>query len=69
MLAETGTSTPAWLNGATATRPSEVSFDTSSGHLYAESEGKAISGTPKGRLKFVAYRDNTPVPVITLEKP
>jgi hypothetical protein len=31
-----GTSTPLWLNGTTATRPSEVSFDTKAGHLQAE---------------------------------
>jgi hypothetical protein len=69
VLAETGTSTPAWLNGTTATKPSETFFDPSSGHLYAESEGKAISGTPKGKLKFVGYQDNAAVPLITLEKP
>src|SRR5262249_29562954 len=69
VLAETGTSTPAWLNGTTATKPSEVSFDPSAGHLYAESEGKAISGTPKGQLKFVGYVDRGTTPVIILEKP
>ena len=66
MLAETGTSTPAWLNGTTATKPSELSFDASAGHLYAESEGKAISGTPKGNLKVLGYVDKGPTPVITV---
>jgi hypothetical protein len=31
-----GTATPRWLNGTTATKPSEVSFDTEAGHLQAE---------------------------------
>jgi hypothetical protein len=34
--AETGTSEPAWLNGTSAAKPSEVSFDAKSGHLLAE---------------------------------
>src|SRR5262249_12009559 len=69
VLAQTGPSTPAWLNGNTATKPSEVSFDPSSGHLYAESEAKAISGTPKGNLKVVGYVDKGTTPVITLLSP
>jgi hypothetical protein len=69
VLAETGTSTPAWLNGTTATKPSEASFDTASGHLYAEVEKAAVQGTTKGQLKFVGYQDKGTVPVITLGKP
>jgi hypothetical protein len=67
VLTETGTWTPRVLNGTSATKPSEVFFDTSSGHLYAESEGKAIAGTTTGKVKFVGYADNAPVPLITLE--
>jgi hypothetical protein len=69
VLGETGTWTPRVLNGTTATKPSEIVFDPSSGHLYAESEGKAISGTPKGQLKFVGYVDKSTTPVITLQSP
>ena len=69
VLAETGTSTPAWLNGATATRPSEMSFDTASGHLYAEVEKAAVKGTTKGSLKFLGYQDKGTTPVITVAKP
>jgi hypothetical protein len=69
VLTETGTSTPEWLNGTTATKPSEVFFDPSSGHLYAQSEGKAIAATLKGQLKFVGYQDKATVPVITLGNP
>jgi hypothetical protein len=69
VLAETGTSTPAWLNGTTATKPSEASFDLSSGHLYAEVEKAAVKGTTKGKLKFVGYQDNAPVPLIALGQP
>jgi hypothetical protein len=69
VLAETGTSTPAWLNGTTATKPSEASFDPASGHLYAEVEKAAVKGTTKGNLKFLGYQDNAPVPLITLAKP
>jgi hypothetical protein len=65
-LGETGTWTPRVQNGTTPTKPSEVVFDSSSGHLYAESEGKAIAGTTKGKLKVVGYADNSPVPLITL---
>jgi hypothetical protein len=69
VLAETGTFTPAWINGTTATKPSETFFDATSGLLYAESEGKAIAGITKGRLKFVGYQDNATTPVLTLQKP
>jgi hypothetical protein len=67
VLGQTGTWTPKEQNGATATRPSELVFDSASGHLYAESEGKAIAGTTKGQLKFVGFQDNATVPLITLE--
>jgi phosphodiesterase/alkaline phosphatase D-like protein len=69
VLAEVGTSTPSWLNGTTATKPAEAGFDASSGHLYAEVEKAAVKGTTKGKLKFVGYLDNAPVPLITLGKP
>jgi hypothetical protein len=69
VLAETGTSTPAWLNGTTATKPSELSYDTASGHLYAEVEKAALKGTTKGNLKFVGYLDKGTTPVISLAKP
>jgi hypothetical protein len=69
VLTETGTSTPAWLNGTSATKPSEASFDLSSGHLEAEVEKAAVKGTTKGKLKFVGYQDNSLVPLITLAKP
>jgi hypothetical protein len=69
VLAETGTSTPAWFNGTTATKPSEVSFDSSSGHLYAELEKAAVKGTTKGKLKFIGYEDSAPVPLFTLAQP
>jgi phosphodiesterase/alkaline phosphatase D-like protein len=69
VLAEVGTSTPAWLNGTTATKPSELSFDASSGHLYAEVGKAAVKGTTKGKLKFVGYQDNASTPLITLAKP
>jgi subtilase family serine protease len=69
VLAETGTFTPRWLNGTSATKPSEVFFDPASGHLYAEVEKAAVKGTTKGKLKFIGYADNAPVPLIALEKP
>jgi hypothetical protein len=69
VLAEMGTSTPAWLNGTTAAKPSELFFDASSGHLYAEVEKAAVKGTTKGKLKFVGYQDNATVPLLTLGKP
>jgi hypothetical protein len=69
VLAEAGTSTPAWINGTSATKPSEAFFDASSGHLYAEVEKAAVKGTTKGKLKFVGYLDNAPVPLIALAKP
>jgi phosphodiesterase/alkaline phosphatase D-like protein len=69
VLAETGTSTPALLNGTTAAKPSELFFDASSGHLYAEVEKAAVKGTTKGKLKFVGYQDNATVPLLTLGKP
>jgi hypothetical protein len=69
VLAETGTSTPAWVNGTTATKPSEGSFDASSGHLYAEIEKAAVKGTTKGKVKFVGYLDNGPTPLFTVAKP
>jgi hypothetical protein len=69
LLGETGTWTPKEQNGTTATKPSEIVFDTASGHPYAESEGKAIAGTLKGKIKFVGYKDNAPVPLISLAKP
>jgi hypothetical protein len=69
VLAETATSTPRWLNGTSATKPSEASFDLSSGHLYAEVEKAAVKGTTKGKLKFLGYQDNAPVPLITIAKP
>jgi hypothetical protein len=69
VLAEVGTSAPAWLNGTTATKPAELSFDSASGHLYAEVEGAAVNGTTKGKLKVVGYQDNSAVPVIGLGKP
>jgi hypothetical protein len=69
VLAETGTFTPRWVNGTTATKPSEVSFDAGSGHLYAEVEKAAVQGTTKGKLKFVGYADNATVPLIALAKP
>jgi hypothetical protein len=69
VLAETGTSTPKWLNGTSATKPSEASFDTESGHLEAEVEKAAVKGTTKGKLKFVGYQDNATVPLIALAKP
>jgi hypothetical protein len=68
-----GTFTPAFSNGSTATKPSEVSFDSLSGSLVAGSgtteEDKPcnpISGTPTGKLKTVGYKDNGPTPLITL---
>jgi hypothetical protein len=67
VLGETGSWTPKVLNGTTSTKPTEVLFDPLSGHLLAESEGKAISGTPKGRLKLVGFADNSPTPVITVQ--
>jgi hypothetical protein len=69
LLGETGTWTPRHYNGTSATKSSEIVFDASSGHLYAEAEGKAIAGTPKGKLKVVGYLDNAPVPLIGLAKP
>jgi hypothetical protein len=66
-LGGTGTWAPKVQNGTSATKPTEVIFDTGSGHLYAESEGKAIAGTTKGKLKVVGYADSAPVPLITLE--
>jgi alpha-tubulin suppressor-like RCC1 family protein len=69
VLAEVGTSTPAWLNGTTATKPSEASFDASSGHLDAEVEKAAVQGTTKGKLKLVGYQDNAAVPLLTVGKP
>jgi alpha-tubulin suppressor-like RCC1 family protein len=69
VLAETGTFTPRWLNGTNATKPSEASFDLSSGHLDAEVEKAAIAGTTKGKVKFVGFADNAPTPLITLAKP
>jgi hypothetical protein len=69
VLAEVGTSTPAWQNGTSATKPAEAGFDASSGHLLAEVEKAAVKGTTKGKLKFVGYLDNAPVPLITLAKP
>jgi hypothetical protein len=69
LLTETGTWTPLEQNGTSAAKPFEIAFDRTSGHLYAESEGKAIAGTPKGRLKVVGYLDNAPVPLIALQKP
>ena len=67
VLGEIGTWTPKVQNGTTPTKPSEIVFDAASGHLYAESEGKAIAGTIKGKLKFVGYLDSGTVPTITLE--
>jgi hypothetical protein len=61
--AETGTFTPKWQNGPTAARPSEVLFDTSSGHLFSETGGLKL--TTKGKLKIEGY-EPTPVAVITL---
>jgi hypothetical protein len=69
MLAEVGTSTPAWLNGTSATKPAELSFDASSGHLYAEVEKAPVKGTTKGKLKLVGYQDNASTPLITIGKP
>ena len=69
VLAETGTFTPAWLNGISATRPSEMSFDTASGRLYAEVEKATVKGTTKGKIKFFGYQDNATAPLITLGKP
>jgi hypothetical protein len=69
VLAETGTFTPRWLNGTSATKPSEASFDTESGHLDAEVEKAAVKGTTKGKVKFVGYADNATVPLIALGKP
>jgi hypothetical protein len=69
VLTEVGTSTPAWLNGTSAVKPAEASFDASSGHLYAEVEKAAVKGTTKGKLKFVGYQDNASVPLITVGKP
>jgi hypothetical protein len=69
VLAETGTFTPRWLNGTSATKPSEAFFDLASGHLDAEVEKAAVKGTTKGKLKFVGYQDNSPVPLFTLAKP
>jgi hypothetical protein len=67
VLGEIGTWAPKVQNGTTPTKPTEVAFDTASGRLYAESEGKAIAGTTKGKLKVVGHADNAPVPTITLE--
>jgi subtilisin family serine protease/phosphodiesterase/alkaline phosphatase D-like protein len=69
VLGETGTWTPKEQNGTSATKPSETLFDSSSGHLYAEAEGKATAGTPKGKVKVVGYQDSAPVPLIALAKP
>jgi hypothetical protein len=69
VLTETGTATPAWLNGTSSTKPSEASFETASGHLYAEVEKSAVRGTTKGKLKFFGYQDNATLPLITLGKP
>ena len=69
VLGETGTWTPKEQNGSSAAKPTEVAFDTASGHLYAESEGKAIAGTPRGKLKVVGYADTGAVPLIGVEKP
>ena len=69
VLAETGTFTPRWLNGTSRTKPSEASFDSSSGHLYAEVEKAAVKGTTKGKLKFLGYQDSAPVPLITIATP
>jgi hypothetical protein len=69
VLAETGTSTPAWLEGTTATKPPEVFFDPASGHLYAEVEKAAVQGTIKGKLKLLGYQDRATVPLITIAKP
>jgi alpha-tubulin suppressor-like RCC1 family protein/phosphodiesterase/alkaline phosphatase D-like protein len=69
VAAETGTFTPRWLNGTTATKPSEASFDLSSGHLDAEVEKAGVQGTTKGKLKFVGYQDNASTPLITIAKP
>jgi len=37
-LGPVGSSTPAIVNGTSATKPSETSFDAKSGHLFAEAE-------------------------------
>src|SRR5262245_44054721 len=39
---KTGTSTPAILDGTTATKPSETTFDAESGHLQAEATGEPV---------------------------
>jgi hypothetical protein len=69
VLGESGSSTPLILNGTTATKPSEISFEDplkETGHLYAQEGLNLISGTTKGKFKFVGYLDNNVTPLITI---
>jgi hypothetical protein len=58
-----GSLTPAWLNGTTPTKPSEISFGSSEGRLVTE---QLDEGTPGGKLKVVGFKDNAATPFISL---